>query len=149
MAFQKPKQQPNFATLKSTLAQTKEAEHPLYQTIQILIERLMQFQGITVKDIADINASVNNILSIINTVADKNRTYITETDESLNLPNSRKLVAGSNVTFNIATPNQLRIDVATPTTATDHVPLCLGGEPLEFMSDGDGSSILIEYTPGT
>ena len=146
MAFRPEKKQPNFATLKSTLAQTKGTEHPLYQTIQILIERLMQFQGITVEQLGDVNNSVNDVLSIVNNLADKTRTYITVGDEVIHLPNSVQLLAGSNVTFDDTVPNKRTINV---TASPDHVPMTLGGEPLEFMSDGDGSSILIEYTPGT
>lgn len=149
MAFRPKKKQPNFATLKSTLAQTKKTENPLYQTIQILIERLMQFQGITVEDLGDINASINNVLSIVNNLADKTRTYLTTGDETLNLPNSVQLLAGTNVTFNDTVPNKRTINVSVPSSVIDHVPMTLGGEPLEFMSDGDGSSILIEYTPGS
>jgi hypothetical protein len=150
MAFQRPKKQPNFATLKSTLAQTKKTEHPLYQTIQILIERLMQFQGITVEEIADINNSINNVNSVVNNLADKTRTYITKDDETLNLPNSIQLLAGTNVAFDDTVANKRTINVTIPpVSVSDHVPMTLGGEPLEFMSDGDGSSILIEYTPGT
>jgi hypothetical protein len=145
MAFQRPKKQPNFATLKSTLAQTKNTEHPLYQTIQILIERLMQFQGITVEELGDVNASVNNVLSIVNNLADKTRTYITVADEVLNLPNSVQLLAGLNVTFDDTVPNKRTINVTIPATA-DHVPMATGAEPLEIMSDGAGNVFLVGFT---
>ena len=145
MAFQRPKKQPNFATLKSTLAQTKKTEHPLYQTIQILIERLMQFQGITVEEVADINNSINNVNSVVNNLADKTRTYITVGNEVLHLPNSVQLLAGLNVTFDDTVPNKRTINVTIPATA-DHVPMATGAEPLEIMSDGAGNVFLVGFT---
>lgn len=146
MAFRPPKKQPNFATLKSTLAQTKGTEHPLYQTIQILIERLMQFQGITVEQLGDVNNSINDVNSVINNLADKTRTYLTVTDETLNLPNSVQLLAGLNVLFDDTVPNKRTINVTIPSIA-DHVPLATGAEPLEIMSDGAGNVFLVGFTP--
>jgi len=147
MAFQRPKKQPSFATLKTTLAQagTAHKDNALYQTIQILIERLMQFQGITVEELGDINASVNNVLSIVNNLADKTRTYLTVNDEVLNLPNSVQLLAGLNVTFDDTVANKRTINVNIPATA-DHVPMATGAEPLEIMSDGAGNVFLVGFT---
>jgi hypothetical protein len=145
MAFRPKKKQPDFAGLKSTLAQTKQTEHPLYQTIQILIERLMQFQGVTLEDIADINASVNNVVSIVNNLADKTRSYITVNDEVIHLPNSVQLLAGLNVLFDDTVPNKRTINVPIPASA-DHVPMATGAEPLEIMSDGAGQVFLVGFT---
>jgi hypothetical protein len=115
MAFTPKKKQPEFASLKTTLAQIKTStDVALYQTLQLLIERLMQFQGLTLQDIADINDSINNILSIVSIVADKNRTYITFDDETLNLPNSYQLLPGTNITFDTTVPNQLTINADFP-----------------------------------
>ncbi len=52
MAFRKPKKQPQFADLIGILAQTKDTENPLYQTVQEIIKRLTQFQGVTVEELA-------------------------------------------------------------------------------------------------
>ena len=109
MAFRKPKQQPEFADLKGILAQTKQAENPLYQTLQVLIERLTQFKIVTLEQVADINNSVNNAQTTLNIVADKKATYITEIDESLKLPNSRRIIAGTGITLDYSVPNQLTI----------------------------------------
>ena len=140
MAFRKPKQQPEFASLKTTLAQiATHKDVALYQTIQLLIERLMQFQGITINDIADINASINDILSITNISADKLRTYITETDETLKLPNSRRLVAGTNVSFDVTNPGQFIINVTG------------GGSGNHYdspLSDGDTEEAELIYANG-
>jgi hypothetical protein len=144
MAFQKPKKQPDFSALKTTLAQIKTSDNALYQTFQILIERLTQFQGITVEGIADINASINNVFSIVSTVADKTRTYITFDDETLNLPNSYQILPGTNITFDTTVPNQLTIS-ATGGATEDHVPLATGAEPLEIMSDGACHVFLVGF----
>jgi hypothetical protein len=42
-------------------------------------------------------------------------TILTEDDESATLPNSRRLVAGSNITFNDAVPNVRTISATVPT----------------------------------
>lgn len=144
MAFTPKAKQPEFASLKTTLAQIKGKDNALYQTIQLLIERLMQFQGITVNDVADINASINNVNSIVNNLADKTRTYITTDDEVLNLPNSVQLLAGLNVTFDDTVPNKRTINVDI--SAADHVPMATGAEPLEIMSDGAGHVFLVGFT---
>lgn len=110
MAFQKPRKQPQFADLKGILAQTKTHLDPAtYQTIQILIERLTQFQTVTLEEVADINNSVNSSQVILNIVADKKLTYITEGDESLKLPNSRQLLAGTGITLDYSVPNKVTI----------------------------------------
>ncbi len=108
MAFRKPKQQPEFADLKGILAQNKKTDDPLYQTIEVLIERLTQFRGVTLEQIADINNSVNSALTTINFMADRRATYHTKDDETLRLPNSWRLEAGVGIAFDDSTPN-LRI----------------------------------------
>ena len=68
MTFRPAKQQPQFADLKGILAQTKKSDDPLYQTIQQIIERLTQFQLVTLEQIADINNSINDVLSQVTNV---------------------------------------------------------------------------------
>lgn len=109
MAFRPPKKQPKFADLKGILAQTKQAENPLYQTIAVLIDRLTQFQGVTLQEIADINNSVSNSLAILSIAADKKATYHTKLDETLKLPNSVQLLAGTGITFDDTIPNKRTI----------------------------------------
>jgi hypothetical protein len=145
MAFRPPKKQPDFTGLKTTLAQIGSKDNALYQTIQILIERLAQFQGITVDQLGDVNNSINDVLSIVNNLADKTRTYITTNDETLNLPNSVQLLAGTNVAFDDTVANKRTINVTIPPIA-DHVPMATGAEPLEIMSDGAGNVFLVGFT---
>lgn len=140
MAFKPKAKQPEFASLKTMLAQTKDrTEIQLYQTIQLLIERLGQLQTVTLQDIADINASINNVISIVNNSGDKNRTYITVDDETLYLPNSYQLLPGTNITFDTSVPNQLTIN------ATGGAAGAYYDSPL---SDGDLSAADLIFANG-
>jgi len=109
MAFRPPKKQPEFADLIGILAQTKQAENPLYQTLSELINRLTQFQLITLQAIADINDSINNSQALLNIIADKRATYLTAVDEKIRLPNSRWLIAGTGIVFDDTVANQRTI----------------------------------------
>jgi hypothetical protein len=83
--------------LKSTLLTSglQQKDQPLFQVINALID-------------AQIDASTD-VVAITgggsSTGALSDRTYLTATLESTNLPNSRELIAGTNVTFDDTTPN--------------------------------------------
>ena len=77
MAFKKPRKQPQFADLVGILAQSKDTDNALYQTVQVLIERLGQFQSVTLEEIADVNNSVSSTNTTINVLAEKKATYLT------------------------------------------------------------------------
>lgn len=110
MAFRKPKQQPRFADLNGILAQSRDTDSALYQTVQVLIERLTQFQGVTLEEVADINNSISKTNKvIIDITADKQATYLTATGEAFALPNSRQLIAGSGITFDDSVTNERTI----------------------------------------
>ena len=51
----------------------------------------------------------------------KNRSYLTTSDESSKLPNSRKLVAGANISFDDAVANEME----------------LNGDDWDVLTDGD------------
>ena len=110
MAFRPPKKQPEFADLKGILAQTRDTENPLYQTVQVLIERLTQFQTVTLETVADINNSINNSETILNIAADKTATYHTKNDERAKLPHSWQLLAGEGIEFDDTIPNKRTIN---------------------------------------
>ena len=61
MAYRPPKKQPQFADLKGILSQSKQTDNALYQTVQILIERLTQFQGITVDRLDQLDDELDEI----------------------------------------------------------------------------------------
>lgn len=56
MPFQKPKRPPTFADLKGILSQS-QIDNATYQTIEVLIERLIQFQDKVASEIADLAKS--------------------------------------------------------------------------------------------
>lgn len=74
--------------------------------------------------------------------ADPNLTYLTEADETADLPNSLRLVAGTNVTFDTSTPNELEISasgggggITTYTSAFASPPGSPSAGDLWFPSD--------------
>jgi hypothetical protein len=140
MAFRPPKKQPEFADLKGILAQSKQTENPLYQTVQEIIERLTQLQLLLNEDI---KGKLNDA-DATKKFATKFATYLTQQDETGQLPNSLQLLAGTNITFDITIPNKLTIN-ATGGAALDHVPMSTGAEPLEIMSDGAGQVLLVAF----
>lgn len=150
MAFRKPKQQPQFADLKGILAQTKDTENPLYQTVQVLIDRLTQFQGVTLEQIADINNSVNDINSIVNITADKTLTYLTTKNESLKLPNSSQLLAGSGITFDDSVKNQRTISSTGGSGSGYWTPLTDGNvdEADLIFANGEAIAVFISNASG-
>lgn len=140
MAFKPKTKQPEFASLKTVLAQS-DVKAPLYQTIQLLIERLMQMQGVTLQDIADINASINDVNTAINVIEGilKLRTFITLEDETLYLPNSYQVLPGTNITFDTSVDNQLTINASGGTAGAYY------DSPL---SDGDLSAADLIFANG-
>lgn len=108
----------------------------------------MQMQGVTLQDIADINASINDVNTAITVIEGilKLRTFITVDDETLYLPNSYQILPGTNITFDTTIPNEITIN-STGGAVGDNVPLATGAEPLEIMSDGAGSCFLVGFTP--
>jgi len=60
MAYRPAKKQPQFADLKGILSQSKQTDNALYQTVQILIERLTQLQGNLNEDISSIKEAVED-----------------------------------------------------------------------------------------
>jgi hypothetical protein len=131
MAFRPPKKPPEFADLKAILAQSKNTlDNSVYQTIQILIDRLGQFQITTVEGIADVNNSINESNTVINIKSDKNHTFITEDFEAIALPHSRQMLAGIGIEFDDTVENIRTINSTGAGTAIGggiHPFLLMGG----------------------
>jgi predicted secreted protein len=143
MAFRPAKKQPEFASLKGILAQTKkQTESPLYQTVEQIIERLTQFQMVTLEQVADISESTSENETTIINVTDKNATYLTKEDETAKFPFSVQLLAGLNITFDDTVPNKRTIN---STGGGGYAPMSTGAEPLEIMSDGAGSVLMVGF----
>jgi len=147
MAFQKPKKQPQFADLIGILAQTKGKTEPqLYQTVQEIINRLTQFQAVTLNEVADINNSVNNSQSSIAIIADKYASYLTALPEEVRLPNSNQLLAGIGITIDYSTPNRALISTDGDGLAGKYydAPLTDGLVPNTELIFGLGECIIVQ-----
>lgn len=117
MVFRKPKKQPGFADLKGILAQYKEPDNALYQTVQAIIERLTQFQGASNEEIAKKIPEAEATKRFATQFA----TYLTEQSDVAVLPNSRQLKAGTNVTLDPTIPGELKINSAGGGGGTSYI----------------------------
>lgn len=123
MAFKGRVDKPvDFSSLLNSLAASKvQNENPmLYQTIKQLIDRSQQggdqinnvlnsfFGRVTIRDDVDLSAiltAISNVNDIIKFV-----TFITEANETGQLPDSRQLTAGLNITIDVSVPGQIIIN---------------------------------------
>lgn len=141
MAFRPKKKQPQFADLKGILAQTKEkTESALYQTVQEIIDRLTQLQLILNEEIKGKSSDADAIKKFASRFA----TYHTKEDETSQLPNSWQLLAGTGISFNDSIPNKRTIS-STGSGSGGYAPVSTGAEPLEIMSDGAGSVLMVGF----
>jgi len=76
-------------------------------------------------------------------------TYATIDDETTPLPNSRQLVAGSNITFDISTPGEITIASVPPGGGGADYVVLSDGNPADPqpVNDGAGNFIYVAYTP--
>lgn len=139
MAFKPPKKQPQFADLKGILAQTKDTENPLYQTVQVLIERLTQLQLIINESLKDKLDEPDAALRF----ATKFGSFLTKNDDTAQLPNSNQLLAGTGITLDYSVANKLTI---SSSASGGYAPMSTGAEPLEIMSDGAGSVLMVGFS---
>jgi len=123
------------ANLLTSGLQNKDSA--LYQVINQLIDATKQLQANIITQIITISSGsgFNGIQSFLTINAEGG------------LPNSRKLVAGSNITFDLTVPGQLIINSAG-SGVIDHVVLSDGALPIpEPVDDGFGNFVYVEYTP--
>lgn len=112
MSFRLPKKFPQFSDLKGILAQSKETENALYQTVQLIIQRLDQVKQVVEEQIAALQDAVTNILA---NVAPKTASYHTKNNETAVLPNSVQLLAGPGIIFDDSVPHKrtIKTDLAS------------------------------------
>lgn len=99
MPFTPPPVQPSFDRLKAQLRTSglEQSNNALFQVINQLIDNLTKFQRIT---------SAGGSSSGANSVA----TFVTESDETGTLPNSRQLLGGRATSLDNTTPGELTIN---------------------------------------
>lgn len=98
MAFRPDRTQPDFADLITSLNNSRNqiSDNPLYQTVFILLQRLTTSRNNIIKQIEDVEEQVSSLLAA---------SYLTVNDESILLINSRRLLAGANITFDDTAPH--------------------------------------------
>ena len=94
----------NFANLKSVLLTSgiQQKDNALFQVLDQLITFCIQFQNNVASGATGGGGSGSS-------GANPNLTYLTEIDESANLPNSRALLAGLYIALDTAIANQMTI----------------------------------------
>lgn len=144
MGFRPKRKQPEFADLKGILAQGKETDNAVYQTVQEIIERLTQMKDVTEERIADINNSINSSVTTIINQMNSGLTYLTWEDEKLKLPNSRKLEAGTGITFDDTVPNIRTVNSSGGSGDTYDAPLTDGDLDEASLIFADGECIIVQ-----
>lgn len=99
--------QPKLDRLKSQLAvsKVKHEDFPLFQVVVQLIDAIRQLQLATGEEIESISGGISSL---------SNLRLLTHTSESVALPNSRQLIAGTNITFDDTVINQRTVNVSVP-----------------------------------
>jgi hypothetical protein len=109
----------DFAQLLTVLdnSRLQVDNNALYQVIKELIVAAQKNKIVNVKQfndiinkLIDIGNTINNINGVLNSI--KTLSPLTVNDDSLILPNSRQLLAGTNVAFDDTVPNKRTINVS-------------------------------------
>ena len=121
--------------LNTSGLQTKD--NPLYQVIKQLIDALKTVEEQLAIDIAGTVTDLSGL---------KNRTYWTELDETANLPASRQVLAGSGITLNYTTPNQVTISSTSGPGSDGYWTPLTDGDPDEtqlIFVDGECIAVFV------
>jgi len=140
MAFRQKPKQPEFQDLKGILAQSKDTDNATYQTLQILIERLTQFQFLTLADV-DNKQSADDAAKKF---ATKFASYITKNDDTAQLPNSIQLLAGSGITLDYSIPNKLTISSTGGGGSYYDAPLTDGNPDETDLIFANGECVIVQ-----
>ncbi len=139
--------QPEFDSLKATLldAKLQTSNNALYQTIFNLIEKVRQARDVTLGTIQTIVTNVTNIGDTIIIIGNLIRLapFLTWDADVLNLPNSRRLLAGTGITFDDTVANERTIS----SEGGAWMPVTTGAEPIQLVSDGIGQCVMVPFDP--
>lgn len=140
MAFRPSKKQPQFADLKGILAQTRETENPLYQTVAVLIDRLTQFQSVTLEELGKVKEADSSRF------APRDASFHTKNDDTGSLPNSWQLLAGTGIVFDDSVPNKRTISSTGGSGLSNHYdcPLSDGDEIEAELIFASGECIIVQ-----
>ena len=143
MAFKPPAEQPDFSRLQIVLlnARLQTSNNALYQVISELIKRIGQSRDMILIDIEDVNSIINQILQA---------QFLTSADESALLPNSRELLAGTNITFDDTIANQRTISASGGSGSAYYDSPLSDGDLVEadlIFANGDPITVQIPNVP--
>ena len=112
-------QRPSYESLQTSLvnSRTQGSNNALFQTIKGLIEAAQQSDSVTVTEIA---AAASSLAAL------KTLTFLTENNETVELLNSRRVLAGINISFDDTVPN-IRTENVLPGFTTGSVPFFAAG----------------------
>jgi hypothetical protein len=84
-SFKKPPEQPQYADLITSLDNSRQQikDNALWQTVYILLQRLTKSKNMFLDDLKDLEALLDKF---------KNISFLTQDDETILLPNSRRLL---------------------------------------------------------
>jgi hypothetical protein len=142
--------QPDFSSLQTILVTSKlqQSNNALFQVITELIKRTGQSQSATISRLNEIEESISAVVEEIEeNQANNKETYLTVNDETVNLSNSRQLLAGLSTFFNDATAGKRTIDVISfpvgsifSTFVNTNPSILLGYGTWTLFATGRGSS---------
>lgn len=137
MAFKPDPVQPDFSSLITSLdnSKTQKSNYSLYQTIFLLIKLVTKSQGLFVEDINKLNQQLSEIFAA---------TFLTVDDESNDFPNSRQLLAGTNITFDDTVANQRTISATGGAGNYYDSPLSDGDLVNASLIFGNGDPIICQ-----
>lgn len=118
-------------------ANLQQTNPPLYQFLQQLTLATRELQTETNAAIAEASGSITDVSDL---------DFLTHSDELVALPNSRQLIAGTNVSFDDTIVGERTINV-TGGSGNDHVVMSDGNQPPTPLDDGNGNFIYVNYTP--
>lgn len=135
MPFKPGPVQPDFESLVVSLDNSgmQVKNYSLYQTILLLIQNTRKARDLLAKDVDTINEVISAILAA---------SVLTENDETITFPNSRRVLAGTGISFDDSVAGVRTINAL----ATGMVPMATGAEPLDIMSNGAGEVLLIGFS---
>lgn len=125
--------------LQSTLLTSglQQTNQPLFQVINQLIQAII--------DSAEDVVSVAAVASSGGSLSDK--TFLTVGGETVSLPQSSQIVAGSNVSFDTSVFGQLRIDVAIPPDVFVEWSVLTNGDPVNPELIFGGGDVIMTHMP--
>jgi hypothetical protein len=138
MPFKPEPVQPDFSSLFTSLSNSKVQvdNYSLYQTIFFLITNVARARDLLVQDLEDINEDLSDIFA---------STFLTVENETDDFPNSRQLLAGTNITFDDSIAGERTISASGGGTS-DHydAPLTDGDVDETDLIFASGECIIVQ-----